>query len=218
MIENIGEQLDSENVNLKAGTLDEKLEKNETDDLSLTGSSKFKSTEELLKAYENLEKEFTKKCQKLSALSGNKTEEDKQKSETVLPQYEREDWLKKTGEFLAQNENAKNYVKQIAEILISDEDLAKKDDALELAYSRVLKQNFVPKEQLANDEEFLNEFVYNNEKIKNKIIEDYLLNLKNGKNVQLISGGVGTNVVSSPKFKPKDLSEAGKFAMHILKK
>ena len=30
MIENIGEQLDSENVNLKAGTLDEKLEKNET--------------------------------------------------------------------------------------------------------------------------------------------------------------------------------------------
>ncbi|MGN1208336.1 MAG: hypothetical protein ACI4TI_02605 [Christensenellales bacterium] len=217
MIENGGEQPISDDVNLEAGSGDEKKEELNKD--LLVGSSKFKSTEELLKAYENLEKEFTKKCQKLSALSGdNKTTDAEKKDEEVLPQYKREDWLKKTGEFLANNENAKNYVKQIAEILISDENLAKKEDALELAYSKVMKENFIPKEQLLVNEDFLNEFVYNNEKIKNKIIEDFLLNLKNEKDVPLISSAFGSGVVSSPKFRPKDLTEAGKFAMHILKK
>ncbi len=218
MNENNEEQLMGNDANQECGTQNEN---NEIASKELPiGSSKFKSTEELLKAYENLEKEFTKKCQKLSALSGdNKTDANKKNNESeVLPQYEREDWLKKTSKFLAENENAKNYVKQIAEILIEDEDLAKKEDALELAYSKVLKQNFVTKEQLASDEDFLNEFVYGNEKIKDKIIKDYLLELQNGKNVPLISGGLGTNSVLSSKFAPKDLNEAGKFALHILKK
>lgn len=217
MIENNEEQLLGNDVNLDAGTQNENIENEKLNKDLLTGSSKFKSTEELLKAYENLEKEFTKKCQKLSALSGdNKT--DANKNETVLPQYEREDWLKKTSKFLAENENAKNYVKQIAEILMADEDLAKKEDALELAYSKVLKQNFVTKEQLASDEDFLNEFVYKNEKIKNTIIKNYLLDIQSGKEVPLIGGGLGTNSVLSSKFSPKDLTEAGKFALHILKK
>lgn len=214
MDKNNEEQLENNDVNLVA--VEQKNEEMNKDLVS--GSSKFKSTEELLKAYENLEKEFTKKCQKLSAICGDNKTEKEDKTDDVLPQYKKEDWLKKTGEFLANNENAKNYVKQIAEILINDEDLAKKEDALELAYSRVLKQNFVPKEQLLDDEEFLNEFVYKNEKIKNKIIEDYLLNLQMNKNVPLIANGCGSTSVSSPKFKAKDLSEAGKFAMHILKK
>lgn len=216
MIEKNEEQLENNDVNLEAV---EQNDKNiETDKDLVSGSSKFKSTEELLKAYENLEKEFTKKCQKLSALSCDNKTEKEIKNDEVLPQYKKEDWLKKTSVFLAENENAKNYVKQIAEILINDEELAKKEDALELAYSRVLKENFVTKEQLACDEEFLNEFVYKNEKIKNKIIEEYLLNLQSGKNVPLIANNVGCFSVSSPKFRAKDINEAGKFAMHILKK
>lgn len=215
MEERLEEQLDKNCVDLVAVEQNEK--ENDLNRNLVSGSSKFKSTEELLKAYENLEKEFTKKCQQLSAIKGdNKTEKD-ENFEKVLPQT-KEDWLKKTSEFLKENENAKNYVQQITDMLVEDEDLAKKEDALELAYSRVLKQNFKTKEQLASDEEFLNEYVFNNENIKNKIIEKYLFELQSGKNVPLIASTAGSMSVSSPKFKAKDLSEAGKFALHILKK
>lgn len=178
-----------------------------------SGSSikKFKTVEALSKAYENLEKEFTKKCQRLNELLCDN-------SKTVLPQYKREDWLQKVGTFLENNERAKNYVKQIADILVKDEDLAKKDDALELAYSKVLKDNFKTKEEYIKDEKFLNEFVYNNEEIRKKIIEDYLINLNKNKTIPLINSDLGSLSMSSPKFSPKNLAEAGRYAVNILKK
>ncbi len=199
------EQLILDDVSLDAVEHSEICDENST-----IGSSKFKSTEELLKAYENLEKEFTKKCQKLSALCCDNKES--------LPQQKNENWLEKMNEFLEKNEQAKGYVKQITEILARDENLAKKDDALDVAYSMVLRENLFTKEQLANDEKFLEEFVYDNEKVKERILRDFVLSLKNNQNVPLIGSDRGSLSVSSPKYKPKDLKEAGLFAQHILKK
>ena len=178
-----------------------------------SGSSlkKFKTVEALSKAYENLEKEFTKKCQKLNELICENNKEE-------LPQYKQEDWLNKVSKFIAENKNAKNYTKEIADVLINDETLAKKEDALTLAYSKVLDENFKTKEELINDSNFLNEYVFNNEQIKNKIIEDYINNLNNNKSVPLIASLNGTSSVSSPKFMPKSLTEAGRYAEQILRK
>ena len=180
-------------------------------EFSGSSTKKFKTVEALSKAYENLEKEFTKKCQKLNELisENNKIE---------LPQYKREDWLQKVSNFIAENKFAKDYTKQIADILLEDESLAKKEDALSLAYSKVLNSNLKTKEELVEDEDFLNQFVYKNEKIKNKIIEDYLFEINNNQSIPLISNLRGTSSVSSPKFKPKSLKEAGRFAEQILKK
>lgn len=216
MKENYEEQLlENSNANLDAVEHNEDLKEinNETGDIEFSGSStkKFKSVEALSKAYENLEKEFTKKCQKLNELiSENNTQ--------VLPQYKKEDWLVKVSNFIAENKHAKDYTKQIADILLQDETLAKKEDALSIAYSKVLNENFKTKEELAEDEDFLNQFVYKNEKIKNKIIEDYLLDVNKNQSVPLISMVRGTSSVSSPKFMPKSLKEAGRFAEQILKK
>lgn len=207
------EQLKANNdVNLDAGTHDNNSDKNLLEGSSLL--NKFKSVDALCKAYENLEKEFTKKCQRLNeVLSENNAKKDE-----ALPQYKQQDWLSKVSNFLNENQNAKNYVNEIATIISEDENLAKKEDALELAYSRVLKQNFKTKEELANDDEFIKQFVYDNEKIKNKIIEDYLISLENNKTIPLISSDRGSLSVSSPKYVPKDLKEAGRYAENILKK
>ena len=180
-------------------------------EFSGSSSKKFKTVEALEKAYENLEKEFTKKCQKLNELLSENNKE-------VLPQYKQEDWLNKVSKFIAENKNAKNYTKEIADILVRDEELAKKEDALSLAYSKVLDENYKTKEELINDSDFLNEFVFNNDQIKNKIIEDYINNLSNNNTVSLMSTTSGTSSVSSPKFMPKNLKEAGRYAEQILRK
>lgn len=209
-MENINEeQLNEE----KVVSLDA-VEHNDKSDENLQGSSilnKFKTIDALSKAYENLEKEFTKKCQKLKSLEG-------ENNENSLPQYKQQNWLSKVSEFLKDNENAKNYVNEIAEILSNDDILAKKEDALELAYSKVLKKNFKTKEELVKDKDFLENYIYSNNEIKNNIIEEYLLNLNNNKTIPLISSTRGSLSVSSPKFKPKDLKEAMMYAEKIMKK
>ncbi|MBE5745761.1 MAG: hypothetical protein E7359_00525 [Clostridiales bacterium] len=215
MEKNEEQLLENQNANLNAVEHSETInvENIEPSKNEFSGSStkKFKSVEALSKAYENLEREFTKKCQKLNELmSENNTE--------VLPQYKKEDWLVKVSNFIAENKFAKDYTKQIADVLLEDEALAKKEDALSLAYSKVLNDNFKTKEELAEDEDFLNQFVYKNEKIKTKIIEDYLLEINNNQTVPLLSKVKGTSSVSSPKFIPKSLKEASRYAEQILKK
>ena len=213
-MENNEEQLEKViDANLDAVEHNESEENVKGKEITFGSSKKFKSVEALVSAYENLEKEFTKKCQKLNEVlseNNNKKEE--------LPQYKQEDWVLKVNQFLKDNEYAKEHLDEIAEILSSDENLSKKEDALELAYSKVLKRNFVAKEQLAKSEEFLSEFVYNNEEIKNKIIQEYLFNIQNNKTIPLISDIKGSLSVSSPKFMPKNLTEAGRYAENILKK
>ena len=215
MKKNEEQLLENENVDLNA--VEHKEESNiissqESNNLSFSGSStqKFKSVEALEKAYENLEKEFTKKCQALNSLISDNNDK--------LPQYSREDWLEKVGDFLNSHQLAKNYTKQIAEVLSSDEELAKKEDALNIAYSIVLEKNFKTKEELAKDEEFLNEFVFGSDLIKEKIIEEYLQNITSNKTVPLISNVRGTASVPSPRFQPKSLKEASLYAQQILRK
>ena len=211
-MENNEEQL---NKNFDANLI--AVEQNETEikpsENEFLGSSikKFKTVEALEKAYENLEKEFTKKCQKLNELLSENSKKE-------LPQYKREDWLNKVSSFIANNKHAGSYTKQMAEILEKDEELSKKEDALSIAYSKVLDDNFKTPEELAVDEEFLNKFVYGSEKIKNKIIEDYLLEVSSNSSVPLISNFRGTTSVSSPRFVPKSLTEAGRYAEQILRK
>lgn len=216
-MDKLEEQLDTNiDVNLNAGE-----HKNiETDKEMLEGSSllnKFKTVGALCKAYENLEKEFTKKCQKLSELKCENDALDKTKTD-VLPQNTNENWLNKVSNFLSENQNAKNYMEEITNILSEDENLAKKEDALELAYSKVLKKNFKTKEELANDDEFLEKYIYSSDAVKNKIIEDYLLKLENNKTIPLISSVRGSMSITSPKFTPKNLKDAGRYAENILKK
>lgn len=177
-----------------------------------TGSSKFKSVEALQEAYNNLEKEFTKKCQALNKLIADNNEKEK------LPAYNRENWQQKVDEFLTLHPTARSFTKQIAEVLTKNTQINHKEDALNLAYSIVLENNYKTGEQLANDNDFLEEFVFKNEKIKNKIIDEYLNNISQNKIVPLISNASGSLSVTSPKFKPKNLSEAGLYAQHILKK
>jgi len=190
---------------------------------------KFKDATSLLNAYNNLEKEFTRKSQKLSQLlkntEGNTNQNDtsqhtKQPIEEISqttnkPAYLQSDWRVKVSQFFNQNPEAKNYSKQIANELISDKHLSSNQNCLEYAYSKILKQNRVEPASLVDDQQFLDNYVYSNDKIKQRIIEDYILSLNNSpKQPRFISGEPSTISVSKPSNKPQTLKEAS----NILKK
>ena len=166
---------------------------------------KFKDAESLLAAYNNLQAEFTKKCQKLSAL-------EKENNKIV---YTEEDWNKRVASFLEKNPEAKKYSKEISEAILNNEDLKSKENALELAWSGIAMKNYVEPEKLAKDKTFLNSYIFNNEEIKKQVLESYLKELKIAPTV--ITGSSGVNISSKEEFTPKNLSDAKKYVEKFFK-
>ena len=179
---------------------------------------KFKSVEALKFAYENLEKEFTQKCQKIKELTDKLEDLDNAKNSFVdAPEYESDDWEENVKTFFASHPLAKNYVAEISEVLKSDEDVAKSKNSLQTALTKVLANKFVPYETLAQDDEFLEKYIYQNKKVSEKIVNNYLDNLENQKALPLITGVSGTGTFSSPVKKPKTIKDAGKMVEAYLK-
>ena len=164
--------------------------------------NKFKSVKALEEAYVNLEKEFTKKCQKVSELeksvADNVTAPAKTKEQTE-------------EEFFSQTPLAQKYRSEIAEYVSNN------DVSLENAYAKILEKIYKPNEELIHDENFINEYIMKDSKIKQKIIGEYLTDLMSNKKTPLITETSGSNINILPKLKPTSIKEAGEIAEAMLK-
>ncbi len=169
---------------------------------------KFNNANDLLNAYNNLQSEFTRKCQRLSELE--KQEVSDNVSVEDAPQYTKADWQEQISEFLKSHPNAQNYAKDIAQMLYSDKTLACNPSSLELAYGRILAREYKSNEELVKDDEFLNKYIYSNSDITSKILDKYLNDV--AKAPHLISSKVGASVGLTPTTKPTNLNEARKMA------
>ena len=129
---------------------------------------KFKDTESLLLAYNNLQAEFTKKCQKLSELDkANKS-----------PIYMSEDWNEKVAKFLENNKIASDFSAEIASEVLSDPSLAGEDKALDIAFARVMSGKYKEPEKAVHDEEFIKKYVLGSEEIRSRVIKEVLSQVK----------------------------------------
>ena len=171
---------------------------------------KFKDTESMLKAYNNLQAEFTKKCQKLSETTQELDEVQRRLAETQkkdnTPLYEQEGWQEAVESFLKNNDKAKNYSKEICDEILSDLELAKSPNALPLAWERVMNKNFYSPDMLAESSDFINEKILSKSEVKQQVLNEYFKGLQNTTNPPVIakSGAVPkvTEVV------PKSMAEA----------
>ncbi len=198
-----------ENVIREQPNLDSEVQKDcisGTANLESDGSlGKFKDAQSLLNAYNNLQAEFTKKCQKLSAL-------ENEKNKTI---YNEEDWNRRVANFLEKNPEAKKYSKEISEEILNNSELKSKENALELAWSSIAMKKYVEPEKLVSDKTFLNSYVFNNEEIKKQVLQSYLKELKVAPPV--ISGGNGAKLSSKEEFNPKNLNDAKKIVEKFFK-
>ncbi len=180
----------------------EELEQPITENVGSKNFGKFKDVESLLKAYNSLEAEFTKKSQKLATLE---TENEKiQTEQNKIAEQE-----KRVEEFVNKFEIAKPFSSALKESLANGEDNLH-DKAIEL-----ISKTYKSAEFYANDDEFLNNFIFSNQEIKDKIVKDYLSKITQNSPIKVENGG-GAISLTPPKM-PTTIQEAGKLAKSIIK-
>src|SRR5574344_79086 len=163
---------------------------------------KFKSVDALKDAYENLEKEFTQKCQKVKDLSDKLQIQD---NVINTPEYKKDGWEEKVANFFSSYPESKDYAVEISNVLSNDDKIACGENSLQGALTKVLADKYVPYSALIKDENFLNNYVYSNSQISDKIIDNYLQKLEDKKTMPLVSSGSGSGTFASPVSRPKTL-------------
>lgn len=177
------------------------MDMEQPNNIGSTNYGKFKDAESLLKAYANLEAEFTKKSQKLAQLESDSIKEQ----EAIARQAKIE---QEVEEFVTKFAYAQPFKSAIKESVQNGE-------SAEIATLNILANNYKTAEDYIADSEFLNNFVYNNAEIKNKIIKDYLNKLTQNAPVKIDTKS--GNIPLTPPQMPTTISEAGKMAKTIIK-
>ncbi|MDE7216109.1 MAG: hypothetical protein K2O08_04815 [Clostridia bacterium] len=144
---------------------------------------------------------------------GEKNEDTPDEKDT--PAYEAEDWQNKVEEFFRKYPVAKGFASMIGEQIVKDESLSHDDNCLEKALARIFDKVYVPPEELVKNDEFLEKYVYCDERIKTAIVEKYLEELENNRPPKAISSR--GKITLTPPDRPKSIAEAGNVIKSMLK-
>ena len=188
------------NQETEINQINENLSENSENNNSIN-LGKFKDVESLLSAYNNLQAEFTKKCQKLSELT-----KSCDNNAQALPQQQ---WQEKVNNFLATHEEAKQYSKEISELLISNTELYNSENALEKAWTKVLMNNVNALQQKMQDKSFITDLINNDNQLKQEIIDEYVNKLKTKHSPHLMNTRNGAFTVTK-SHKAQTLEDASK--------
>ena len=164
---------------------------------------KFKDQENLQKAYENLQKEFTKKCQILA-------ETQRKLGDISNAANYRQD-------FIDQNPKATKYIDILDQLVASDKQKIGNMSYLS-AWNKFRQDNFVSKEELSSDQDFLENYILNNQDIKQRVIDEYFENLNINKVPPMIAKQIGSKSVLTKPNKPKSFAEAGELIKDLIEK
>lgn len=203
---NLGEQPQmQEGDNVQEGIVDEGTTLKPEADGSL---GKFKDAESLLSAYNSLQAEFTKKCQKLSQTQKllDEAVASDAESNKAEPIFSTDHWNEAVTDFLKQNAKAKEYSGEIATEIMNDKELQNSPNALELAWARVMQKKFESPKTLALDKKFIDEQILSRQEVKEQVLNEYFKNLQNVKTPPVIAKS-GTVAFVAPK-EPKSMAEA----------
>jgi len=165
---------------------------------------KFKDAESLLKAYNSLQTEFTKKSQRLSELENSNTE------------FTREEKINQAIKELEENHNIAQKFSQDIKMAVKNIDSADYRHIVKEELLKNLEKNYKTANEYIADEQFLNDYVYNNQTVRDNIIRDYLSNLTNTSPVRVVSK-ISSSIPISPPNTPVTIQEAGKLAKNIIK-
>lgn len=168
---------------------------------------KFKDAISLLSAYNNLQAEFTRKCQKLSELEKQK-EEVKEEPKEEKPIFEEENWQDKVTKFLQTHKDAKQFASEISNEILTNPELKKMGNALDIAYANVISKKYKSPEEMLCDDKFVNDYVLSNEQITKQVLSKYFKDLESKKIPPFVSSSQGGNIAFSENKKASTLSEA----------
>lgn len=166
---------------------------------------KFKSKEDLLKAYENLEKEFTKRSQKLKAME-----------KTAAEISAKPDWGARVEGFLERYPLAREFLPEVEKEVAENSDLLANENCLEIAFLKALSKNWKSPDDYAKDKEFLLKSIKNDAAVRDAVIAEYIGGLF-GKNAPKTISTGGASPLNAPR-RATTIEDAGAMAMGILNK
>ena len=164
---------------------------------------KFKDAESLLKAYESLESEFTRRSQRLKAIEGE-LEDRSRKEKTVI---KAEGVIDEEEGFLKRYPNSSQFAKEIESELKSG--LQRKEEA----YIKILERNLIEAKNKPNEKGELNSTF--GKEFSAIVIQDYLKKIMQEKPKNKVFSGVSLSV---PPLKPTTVAEASALAKNYIKR
>lgn len=162
---------------------------------------KFRTPEELLRAYGELEKEFTRRSQRLAEAERQLAEKDAPFNPSA------EEWKSAVDKFFADIPAAKPFAKEMAKEIISHPELKADRNCLNNALVRVLAASFRTPEQLVSDGQFLRDYVLTSTAVKAAVVDGYLKGLRAGQPPVVMRDGGQFGM--TPRKAPKSIEEAG---------
>jgi len=175
---------------------------------------KFKSVDDLLDAYNNLQAEFTRKSQRLASLEksvkNNNNLDDKKSENAVFDEKFSED---KLSNFLAQNQEAFAYVDDIKSRIANDESLKDQEDAFDRAWASILWEKLSSPKRAK--EPLVQNLILKDNELKNLILENYVKQLQE-QNIPVIMSNSGERVTKTVAPKPDSFEQAKKVVLDLL--
>lgn len=197
------EQL-QENEQTELRTHTAEADKNSGGDFNSVSLEKFKDVKSLLKAYNCLEAEFTKRSQRLRQLEGENEQLTKQletkQSSSIDGNYSLADDKVIVNEFLQKHPDAELYLNELSRIV----DGKQGRSILEDGYIELLSNKLKEQAEQFKSREYLVSQIENSE-IKDEIIENFLSGILAHTPKQLLGEG---EISLTPPIKPKSLQEA----------
>ena len=159
---------------------------------------KFKNAEALLEAYNNLQSEFTKKCQRLSELEKDKTEKatQEQNTESLLENN--------LNQFLSKNAEAKDYAEELKQKISIQGDYS--ENAFQNVWAGIVLDHI--KSKACVQDKIVDKYVLSDENVKNIVIQNYLNSLKENSSPIVISSKKGERVSDLSSDTPASLNDA----------
>lgn len=133
------------------------------------------------------------------------TDEDAPKNNKTV--FDDEKWQEKVNVFFETYPVAKEFSDAIGREIIEDRSLHTQEDCLEKALLRVLCKEYVSPRKLAADENFLREYIYPSDKVRQVIVDDYLDGIEKSMPPKSISSR--GQITLTPPSRPKSIAEAG---------
>lgn len=124
-----------------------------------------------------------------------------------IPVFEQVGWKAKVQNFLQAYPIAKDFSAQIGRLIADSKELAQDENCLEKALATALAEAYVSPEKLAGDEEFLQKYVFGNQALKDRIIQEYLDGLQ--QNLPPKSISARGQITLTPPSRPTSIAEAG---------
>lgn len=163
---------------------------------------KFKSAEALLAAYNALEAEFTRKSQRLSEI-----EKEQAQSTTALDPKQVESEL---NAFLSKSQEAAPYADELKNMALKQDGKPDFDKLYAALAVAKLESGESKKEN-----PIIQKYVFQDEELKNFVVENYMKQLKNQRPPIVISSDVGERVTGQKPATPKSLEEAKKLVEEL---